>query len=47
MYVDVACVRASDVCGGLVLRVVFWGLPGFWRERVVCVIMFAAFEFVF
>lgn len=38
MCVDVACVRALEVCwfgfeGGL------WGLPGFWREWVVCVII--------
>ena len=38
MCVDGVCVRASEVCwfgfeGGL------WGLPGFWREWVVCVII--------
>ena len=31
MCVDVACVRVSEVCW-FGLRVVFWGLPGFWRR---------------
>lgn len=31
MCVAAGCVMASDVCVGLVLRVVFWGLPGFWK----------------